>query len=197
MSFASITQESTVSLAFSLYCHSPQLNHQMESKHETELDAGRAHRYMARQRTGSGFVQRHKTPTNQLVVALLLKYFQTTGRFPYRRRDIPRAAIDFISRQLQIEAILLDKYSWRGRTIKYHRRTIRDYLGFREGTVADGERMAEWLVNNVVADESKGRPPHGSCVRTIPAREDRATHRRSRRTHRSLRPASLQRSVLH
>ncbi len=101
------------------------------------------------------FVQRHKTPTNQLVVALLLKYFQTTGRFPYRRRDIPRAAIDFISRQLQIEAILLDKYSWRGRTIKYHRRTIRDYLGFREGTVADGERMAEWLVNNVVADESK------------------------------------------
>ena len=66
-------------------------------------------------------VNRHKTDTNRLGVALLLKYFQIVGRFPHRRRDIPQAAVTFVARQLRISDRLLAEYNWRGRTIKFHR----------------------------------------------------------------------------
>ena len=98
-------------------------------------------------------VNRHKSDRNRLGVALLLKYFQIAGRFPHRRRDIPQAAVSFIARQLQISDQLLAEYNWRGRTIKFHRATVREFLGCREGTVADAEAATEWLVQEVLPVE--------------------------------------------
>lgn len=98
-------------------------------------------------------VSRHKSDRNKLGVALLLKYFQIAGRFPHRRRDIPRAAVSFVARQLQVSDRLLAEYSWRGRTIKSHRATIREFLGSREGTVADAEAAVEWLLQEVLPIE--------------------------------------------
>jgi hypothetical protein len=98
-------------------------------------------------------VNRHKTDTNRLGVALLLKYFQIVGRFPHRRRDIPQAAVTFVARQLRISDRLLAEYNWRGRTIKFHRAAIRDFLGFREGTVADAEATADWLIAEILPIE--------------------------------------------
>jgi TnpA family transposase len=45
------------------------------------------------------------------------------------------------------------QYAWQGRTIEYHRAQIREALGFRESSVADGEQMQEWLVAHVLPRE--------------------------------------------
>jgi TnpA family transposase len=85
---------------------------------------------------------------------LLLKYFEIEGRFPHRQRDIPQAAVEFMARQVNISAAVFAEYNWRGRTIKYHRATIRRYMGFREGTVADAEAVSDWLCAHVLAIEA-------------------------------------------
>ena len=101
------------------------------------------------------FVKRYKTATNQVAVALLLKYFQLVGRFPYRRRDIPRAAIEFLTRQMQQPATCFTEYRWRGRSITRHRSEIRGYLGFRQGTVADVEHIDKWLRETILPHKSR------------------------------------------
>lgn len=98
-------------------------------------------------------VNNYRSDRNKLGVALLLKYFQIAGRFPHRRRDIPQAAVSFVARQLQVSDQHLAEYNWRGRTIKFHRAAIRDFLGFREGTVADAEAVTDWLVQEVLPVE--------------------------------------------
>jgi hypothetical protein len=42
------------------------------------------------------------------------------------------------------------------RTIGYHRAQIRKTLEFREGSVADAEALAEWLITNVTQSERSG-----------------------------------------
>jgi hypothetical protein len=70
-------------------------------------------------------------------------------------------------------------YEWSGRTMEYHRAQIRAYLGFRECSVADADKLTEWLAANVcqaerrpelVRDELLARcrrpgGPIGSCAR--------------------------------
>jgi TnpA family transposase len=99
-------------------------------------------------------MERYKTTPNKLGVVLLLKYFEIEGRFPHRQRDIPQAAVEFMARQVNISAAVFAEYNWRGRTIKYHRATIRRYMGFREGTVADAEAVSDWLCAHVLAIEA-------------------------------------------
>src|SRR5215469_6127749 len=73
-----------------------------------------------------------KTGSSRLGCALLLKCFQYEGRFPTDRHDLPRAVIDYLARQLKLNAALLAQYDWEGRTIKSHRAQIREHLSFRE-----------------------------------------------------------------
>ena len=42
---------------------------------------------------------------------------------------------------------------WDGRTIKAHRADVRRYFGFRECSVADADKAAEWLAANVCEKE--------------------------------------------
>ena len=98
-------------------------------------------------------INRYKTEANKLGVALMLKYFRIAGRFPHRRRDVPQAGMVFVARQLQVSEAILDEYNWQGRTIKSHRAAIRDFLGFREGTVADAETITQWLAAAVLPSE--------------------------------------------
>ena len=44
-------------------------------------------------------------------------------------------------------------YEWDGRAIKAHRADIRRYFGFRECSVADADKAAEWLAANVCEKE--------------------------------------------
>ena len=54
---------------------------------------------------------------------------------------------------MDVPAAELGFYEWDGRTIKAHRADIRRYFGFRECSVADADKAAEWLAANVCEKE--------------------------------------------
>ena len=67
----------------------------------------------------------NKVGATRLGCALLLKYFQYEGRFPNAKYEIPKAVVDYVARQLKLDADLFAQYDWDGRTIKLHPTQIR------------------------------------------------------------------------
>jgi hypothetical protein len=87
---------------------------------------------------------------------LLLKFYTRAGRFPRGRGELPDEAVEFVARQVGVDPAELGFYEWTGRTIEYHRAQIRAHLGFRECSVADADKLTEWLAANVC--EAERRP---------------------------------------
>jgi hypothetical protein len=85
---------------------------------------------------------------SKLAFSLLLKFYGRYGRFPRGRSELKREAVDFVAAQVKVPAADLGFYEWDGRTIKRHRAEIRRFFGFREFTVADGEKLADWLAGD-------------------------------------------------
>ena len=96
-----------------------------------------------------------KIDHNQLGYALMLKYFQSEGKFPQRKQDIPDQIIIHIARQLRIQESAYVSYNWTGRTQKRHRSNIRSLLEFRTGTAADTNEITEWLSSLALLDENR------------------------------------------
>ena len=96
-----------------------------------------------------------KRGATKLGFALLLRFYSERGRFPWGRGESD-AAVDYVARQVAVGATEIAFYRWSGRTIEFHRAQIRKALGFREGSVADAEPLAEWLVTNVTQSEGSG-----------------------------------------
>ncbi len=48
-------------------------------------------------------INKHHADSNKLGCALLLKYFQLEGKFPQRKKDIPRVIVEHIAHQLHLE----------------------------------------------------------------------------------------------
>ncbi len=90
-------------------------------------------------------------PSNQLGFALLLKWFESEGRFPRMQSEIPASPIAFVAKQLGLSSEVLDDYDWDGRSIKRHRVQIRQELGFREFLDADEQTLATWLLENYLS----------------------------------------------
>jgi hypothetical protein len=63
--------------------------------------------------------------------------------------------VEFVARQLRVDAGSLGFYGWSGRTVERHRAEIRSYLGFRECTVADGEKLTDWLAGDYAQKERR------------------------------------------
>ena len=89
----------------------------------------------------------------KLGFALLLRFYAVHGRFPAGRSQIPDQAIAHVARLVDVPAAELGFYEWDSRTIKTHRADIRRYFGFRECSVADADKAAEWLAANVCEKE--------------------------------------------
>ncbi len=89
----------------------------------------------------------------KLGFALLLRFYAVHGRFPAGRSEIPDQAVAHVARLVDVLAAELGFYEWDGRTIKAHRADIRGYFGFRECSVADADKAAEWLAANVCEKE--------------------------------------------
>jgi Domain of unknown function (DUF4158) len=87
----------------------------------------------------------NKSGATRLGFAVLLKLFQTEGRFPRRPEDVPAAAVEVLAPQVGVPAAAWRGYDWRGRTIEYHRAQIRAALGFREATDEDAVALVRWL----------------------------------------------------
>src|SRR5262245_38706561 len=75
------------------------------------------------------------------------------GVFPGRGRMSPGTVVGYIARQLDIVPLEWAHHDWDGRAIKYHRAQIREFLGFREATVEDGEALVAWLDEQVLPDD--------------------------------------------
>lgn len=101
-----------------------------------------------------GQVAGKRGPT-RLGFALLLKFYTRHGRFPRGRGELPDAAVDYLARQVKVPAADLAFYDWDGRTVEYHRAQVRKFLGFRECSVADAEKLAVWLAEEVCQAERR------------------------------------------
>ena len=100
----------------------------------------------------------HKQGATRLGFAVLLKFFQYAGSFPRAPQDVPLTVVDHLAQQVGVPADAWAQYAWDGRTIECHRAQIRQHLGFREATVADGETLVTWLCAQIVP--TTRRPDH-------------------------------------
>src|SRR6266496_4009597 len=95
----------------------------------------------------------NKTGVTRLGFAVLLKFFRREGRFPQYKNEVPALVVTYLSTQVGVDASAYMQYAWQGRTIEYHRAQIREALGFRESSVADGEQMQQRLITEVLPQE--------------------------------------------
>lgn len=101
-----------------------------------------------------GLLHGHRDAT-RLGFALQLKFFQREGRFPAGPDELPLPVVQFMAQQLDMAADVWPDYPWEGRTIKYQRAEIREWLGFREATRADAKALEVWLVEQVLDQEHR------------------------------------------
>jgi hypothetical protein len=123
----------------------------------------------------------NKTGATRLGFAVLLKYFQRTGRFPQHKNEVPGVVITYLATQVDVDPAAYLQYDWQGRTIEYHRAQIRAALGFREASVADGEAMSQWLAEHVLPHEHQEDMVRTACYQHFrllhlePLKPDRVT----------------------
>jgi hypothetical protein len=91
----------------------------------------------------------NKSGPTRLGFALTLKFFEQEGRFPEFVEEIPQAAVEYVADLVKVPAAEFAKYAFTGRTAEYHRKQIREALGFRPSTRADEERLISWLAAEV------------------------------------------------
>lgn len=97
-------------------------------------------------------------PHNYLGKALLLKFFQYEYRFPEGISEIRPPIIEYVAQQLDVSTTAIGQYNWAGRSIKQHRKEIREQMGFRPATLDDQKDLRMWLISDVLPHEY--RPDH-------------------------------------
>jgi hypothetical protein len=84
----------------------------------------------------------------------MLKFYEIEGRFPAYPEEVPPAAVRYLESLVKVDPALFAKYSWAGRTIKYHRAQIRKVYGTRPPTEADEDRWAQWPADEMCPAET-------------------------------------------
>jgi len=125
----------------------------------------------------------NKSGATRLGFGLLLKFFELEARFP-RREDLPRPAVEFMAGQVKVDAELFASYDWSGRTIEYHRAQIRKFHDFREPTVGDEDKLADWLATKICPVEMSRDRLRGALLARC--REDRIEPPKTSRIERVL-----------
>jgi TnpA family transposase len=96
---------------------------------------------------------RNKRGATRLGYAVFLKWFQHEGRFPSNHAEVPLAIVAHIASQVDVETEIWSEYPWQGRSSERNRGSIRSFCGFREATLEDGEKLENWLVQDVLIRE--------------------------------------------
>src|SRR6266702_1061345 len=94
-----------------------------------------------------------RTGPSRLGLALWLKFFIMKGCFPAGRSELPDEAVGWVASQVKVPASDLGLFDWEGRTAERVRKTVRTFLGFRECSVADTEKLTRWLADEVCSRE--------------------------------------------
>lgn len=84
---------------------------------------------------------------------MLLKFFEAEARFPETPEEVPPSAVGYVAHQVGVAIERFRAYNWSGRTIKRHRREIREFFGFHECTEADQQKLAVWLASELCGVE--------------------------------------------
>src|SRR5262249_47704643 len=74
--------------------------------------------------------------------------------FPAYPEEAPPAAVSYLGSLVKVDPALFAKYSWTGRSIKYHRSQIRKVYGTRPPTEDDEDRWAQWLAEEMCPAET-------------------------------------------
>jgi len=93
---------------------------------------------------------RGKVDYNQLGLAVMLKCFQSGGKFFKSKREIPRTVLEFVAQQLAVEVHIFRQYEWNGRTSKNDRATIREHCGFRGAQSKDRMTLINELIKHAM-----------------------------------------------
>jgi uncharacterized protein DUF4158 len=96
----------------------------------------------------------NKAGVTRLGFAVMLKFYEIDGRFPAYPQEVPPAAVSYLASLVKIDPALFAKYSWTGRSIKYHRSQIRKVYGTRPPTEDDEDRWAQWLAAELCSAET-------------------------------------------
>jgi hypothetical protein len=96
-----------------------------------------------------------KRGSTRIGFAVLLKFFQHEGRFPSDPKEVPSEIVTYLAGQVGVEAEAWATYPWEGRSVEYHRASIRAHEGFREATLADGQDLEAWLVQEALDQEQR------------------------------------------
>jgi hypothetical protein len=96
----------------------------------------------------------NKAGVTRLGFAVMLKFYEIEGRFPAYPEEVPPAAVSYLGSLVKVDPALFAKYSWRGRTIKYHRSQIRRAYGTWPPTQDDEDRWAQWLAGEMCPTET-------------------------------------------
>ncbi len=96
-----------------------------------------------------------RTEHGRLGFAILLKFFQLEGRFPVYHKEVPRDAVEFLAETLDLPVSAWDTFSFKARSAERTRARIRDFLGFRSATVADGEKIQDWLKQEILPHDQE------------------------------------------
>jgi hypothetical protein len=130
----------------------------------------------------------HKPGTTRLGFTVLFKFFQYAGHFPRAPQDVPLTVVEHLAQQIGVPADAWAQYDWYSRTIEHHRAQIRQHLGFREATVADGETLVTWLCEQILP--TTRRPDHLKEVVAQRCRDLRIEPPTSERMDRLIRSAA-------
>jgi TnpA family transposase len=87
----------------------------------------------------------NKSSETRLGFAVMFKFFQNELRFPYRKNEVPKAVVEYIAKQLNIDSTIYASYDWNNRSATYHRSQIREFFEFHEITHDDIENLKNWL----------------------------------------------------
>lgn len=96
-------------------------------------------------------VQTKYTGQNQLLFAIMLKFFQAKGYYPSQNDMTEPALVMSLSCQLGIE--LLDDYdfNWQTRSVERFRHQIRNFLGYKKANNSFVERLITHLMEHSIA----------------------------------------------
>ena len=98
-----------------------------------------------------------RTGPSKLGLALWLKFFIAEGRFPSGRSELPEEGVAWVARQVKVPVSDIGLFDWDGRTAERLRSVVRTFLGFRECSVADAEKLTAWLADDVCSRERQAQ----------------------------------------
>jgi hypothetical protein len=94
-------------------------------------------------------VQSNNPEKNRLAFAVMLKFFQTNGRYPIKKDTIDPMIISSLAAQLKISPVLFEPIYLGTRVSERFRRKIRGFLGYRIAKLSDAETLIIWLIEQM------------------------------------------------